>query len=234
MIDIHCHLLCGVDDGAKSLEESQEMLKIAASQNINKIILTPHRRHGMFAYPVEAIDNQYKILKECGQKLGVELYLGTEYHVDSDMVNSFKSGTCHTLAGGRYILTEYSHASEYTFIKTMTKEALHAGYIPVIAHIERYECVFDEPELAGELQNIGALVQINADAVLGNDGRAVKKFCKKLLKNELVDIVASDSHNTTTRVNNMAKCYEYIAKKYDRDYADLLFNNNPEKIILNT
>ena len=124
MIDIHCHLLCGVDDGAKSLEESQEMLKIAASQNINKIILTPHRRHGMFAYPVEAIDSQYKILKECGQKLGVELYLGTEYHVDSDMINSFKSGRCHTLAGGRYMLTEYSHVSEYTFIKTMTKESI--------------------------------------------------------------------------------------------------------------
>ena len=103
-----------------------------------------------------------------------------------------------------------------------------------IEQIKREELSLKLTNKTEELKNIGALVQINADAVLGNDGRAVKKFCKKLLKNELVDIVASDSHNTTTRVNNMAKCYEYIAKKYDKDYADLLFNNNPEKIILNT
>ena len=231
MIDIHCHLLNGVDDGAKTLEESVSMLKTAASQGIDKIILTPHRRHGMFAYETETIESRYMKLKEYADKLGIALYLGTEYHVDSEMIDSFRSGRCHTLAESRYILTEYSHVSEYSYMKKMTQEALLAGYIPVIAHIERYECVCDDPDIAGELRNMGALVQVNADAVLGNDGRAAKKICRKLFKNMDVDIIASDSHNTSTRVNNLAKCYDYVVKKYGSDYADLLFKQNPARIV---
>ena len=101
----------------------------------------------------------------------------------------------------------------------------------MIAHIERYECVCDDPDIAGELRNMGALVQVNADAVLGNDGRAAKKICRKLLKNMDVDIIASDSHNTSTRANNLAKCYDYVVKKYGSDYADLLFKQNPARIV---
>ena len=121
--------------------------------------------------------------------------------------------------------------SVYSYMKKMTQEALLAGYIPVIAHIERYECVCDDPDIAGELRNMGALVQVNADAVLGNDGRAPKKICRKLLKNMDVDIIASDSHNTSTRANNLAKCYDYVVKKYGSDYADLLFKQNPARIV---
>lgn len=231
MIDIHCHLLYGVDDGAKSIEESIEMLKNAKSQNISKIILTPHRRHGMFEYNMQTIEDHYNKLLPYGEKLGISLYLGTEYHVNSELVSSFKSGRCHTLADGKYILQEYSHDSEYSYVNKMTQEAILAGYVPVIAHVERYEFSHDNPNLVEELRNMGALIQINANAVLGIDGRGVKRLCKKLLKAGSVDVIASDSHNLTTRVNNMAKCYEYVCKKYDEQYAKLLFENNPERII---
>ena len=96
MIDIHCHLLYGVDDGSKSLEESVEMLKIAKKQGITGIILTPHLRHGMFKHPLEKIERHYKKLMPYAKKLGIELKLGTEYHVATDMIDAFHGGLCHT------------------------------------------------------------------------------------------------------------------------------------------
>ena len=104
MIDIHCHLLYGVDDGSKSLEESVEMLKIAKKQGITGIILTPHLRHGMFKHPLEKIERHYKKLMPYAKKLGIELKLGTEYHVATDMIDAFHGGLCHTLAD-----TQYTH-----------------------------------------------------------------------------------------------------------------------------
>lgn len=136
------------------------------------------------------------------KKLGIELKLGTEYHVATDMIDAFYGGRCHTLADTQYILTEYSHSSEYSFIYKMTREAIFAGYIPVIAHVERYECLRDISRIE-DLQELGALIQVNADSVLGIDGRHFKRYTKKLLKAGLVDVIASDSHGTKERVCNM-------------------------------
>ena len=96
MIDIHCHLLYGVDDGSKSLEESVEMLKIAKKQGITGIILTPHLRHGMFKHPLEKIERHYKKLMPYANKLGIEIKLGTEYHVATDMIDAFHRSEEHT------------------------------------------------------------------------------------------------------------------------------------------
>mgnify|MGYP000402938293 CR=1 FL=1 len=99
------------------------MLKIAKKQGITGIILTPHLRHGMFKHPLEKIERHYKKLMPYANKLGIELKLGTEYHVATDMIDAFHGGLCHTLADTQYILTEYSHSSEYSFIYKMTREA---------------------------------------------------------------------------------------------------------------
>lgn len=230
MIDIHCHLLYGVDDGANSKEESARMLKKAKEQGVDVIFLTPHLRHGMFPYRKEDVDKNFASLKELASMLGVEIFLGTEYHVNSEIVENFKSGRCHTLGGSRYILTEYSHASEFDYMMKMTREVVSAGYIPIIVHVERYECLTEDINLIYDLSEAGALIQNNADAVLGIEGRRVKKFCKKLLKEGLTDIIASDSHGVENRACNLGKCYEYIVKKYGKDYADNLFINNPAKI----
>lgn len=111
MIDIHCHLLYGVDDGAKTIEESVAMLEAAKEQGISAMILTPHYRHGMFAYPKEEIEEHFRILEPYAQKLGIYLALGTEYHVNSHIVEALDSGRCRTMAGSRYVLCEYSHDS---------------------------------------------------------------------------------------------------------------------------
>lgn len=231
MIDIHCHLLYGVDDGSDSRDESVLMLKRAKEQGIDSIILTPHYRHGMFPYRTEEIERNFNILKPIAADMGIALFLGTEYHVNSHVVEYFRSGRCHSLGDGKYVLTEYSHDTEYSYIRKMTQEVILGGYIPVIVHVERYQCLVDDIDGIQELRNLGALIQNNADAVLGLEGRGPKKFCKKLLKAGYTDIIASDSHGINSRVCNMGKCYEYVTKKFGADYADDLFENNPRKII---
>ena len=230
MIDIHCHLLYGVDDGAKTIEESVAMLEAAKEQGISAMILTPHYRHGMFAYPKEEIEEHFRILEPYAQKLGIYLALGTEYHVNSHIVEALDSGRCRTMAGSRYVLCEYLHDSEYAYIYQMTQELVLHGYIPVFAHVERYGALADL-QLAEELRNLGAWITVNADAVLGLEGMGPKKYCKKMLKAECVDAIASDSHGIKNRANHMGKCYELIEKKFGREYADQLLVNHPAKIL---
>lgn len=230
MIDIHCHLLFGVDDGSDSMKESLGMLEKAAKQGIGTIILTPHYRHGMFPYKNDTIEHNFAELLPYAKKLGVNIFLGTEYNVNSYMFEYYRKGRCHTLADSKYILTEYTHATEFSYIRQMTEEALRYGYIPIIAHVERYECMVEDPERTDELRDMGAWIQCNADAVLGIDGRGPKKFCKKLLKAGYVDVIASDSHGIDHRACNMAECKKYVAKKYGEDYAEELFDGNPRRI----
>ncbi len=231
LIDVHCHLLYGVDDGPDTIEESVEMLKEAKNQGIRAIILTPHLRHGMFSHDLDRIHNHFAKVKVCGDKLGIFLALGTEYHVDSEIISSFKDGKCHTLADTKYILAEYSHRSGFNDIRRTVQDLLMAGYIPLIAHVERYASLTEDVDRIEELREMGALIQINADAVLGLEGRSSKKFCKNLLKAGLADVIASDSHGIKNRACHMAKCYEYVAKKFGRDYADSLMKTVPETII---
>ena len=230
MIDIHCHLLFGVDDGAKTIEESVAMLKRAKSQNVDKLILTPHYRHGMFAHPTQTILQNFKSLQPIAKQLGVEIALGTEYHVNSDILSAITTGRCFSLAGSKYVLCEYSHATPYETMVRMTREILSGGFIPVLAHVERYACIANDLEVAEQLRELGALIQVNADAVLGLEGRGPKSFCKKMLKAGWVDVIASDSHGLQERACHMKECQLYVEKKFGTETARKLFYETPQKI----
>lgn len=231
MIDIHCHLLYGVDDGPSGLKESVMMLKEAKRQGVNSIILTPHYRHGMFPFNGERVQRHFEKLCEYAERIGVQIYLGTEYHVNSLCIQYLDSGRCLTLAGSEYVLTEYSYETEYSYIRNMTQELLFHGYTPVVAHVERYECMLENPNYAEELQGLGAWIQINADAVLGLEGRRVKHCCRYLLKNNIADVVASDSHGIEKRTCHLEKCWNYISRKYGESAALRVLEQKPGKII---
>lgn len=232
-IDIHNHTLFGVDDGAVNLGEALAMLKDARQQGAEAIVLTPHYRRGMFAYPVEQIEERFQQLSPMAAGMGLQLYLGCECHVNSDIVENLQSGRCKTLAESDYVLTEYSYQTDYAYMAEYTSRLFSYGYIPVIAHVERYKCLRDRPALCAELQGKGALVQVNADSVLGIDGRGVEHFCRKLLKHEWADVVASDAHGRKERANHMEKCRKAVEKKYGTIYAERLFVGNPERILRN-
>ena len=230
-VDIHNHSLFGVDDGPEQVEETKAMLRHALKQGAEAIVFTPHYRHGMFHYPAERIQAHYEILQPFAKELGINIYLGCEYHVNSNIIEAFQAKRCQTLAESDYVLMEYSYTTEYSYIAEYTSRMVSCGFFPVIAHAERYKCIQKKPSLCVELSNRGALIQINADSVLGIAGFSEKQCCKKILKNGWADIIASDAHNMTDRECNMERCKGYVEKKYGNDYAEQLFVKNPRKII---
>ena len=231
MIDVHSHLLYGVDDGAKNRKESIQMLKEAKTQGIEAIILTPHYRKGMFKHPNDKIWENFMDLKEVAKEIGIDIYLGTEFHVNSSVVEYLQRGRCRTLADTEYMLAEYGYDTEFTYIKSTIQELLLNGYIPIIAHAERYACLREQIECVELLRDIGAMIQVNADAILGIDGFLTKNIVRKFLKNRLVDFVASDSHGIMKRTNNLGKCRDYLYKKYDGDYIDKILEINARNLI---
>lgn len=231
MIDIHTHLLFGVDDGPASYEDSVSMLKRAKEQGVDAMILTPHYRHGMFAYPKEKIEANFQRLLEPARRIGLELYLGTEHHVNSMTIEYIETGRVHTLADTQYVLAEYKHDTEYEYILKTVREMLRNGYIPIIAHIERYMCMHGDIDGVDHLRNVGAMIQVNANAILGMEGFKAKGFTKKLLKYGYVDFVGSDSHDLKKRANNLGKCSDYLYKKYDSTYVDCILERNARKIL---
>ena len=234
MIDIHCHILYGVDDGAKDIEESLNMLEEAESQGLTNVILTPHYRRTMFETPIETIETHFGELQQMWQanpNRTLKLHLGCECHIDSEAVENFRSGRCKTLAGGSYVLAEYSHLSEFADIRRSADDLLMNGYTPVIAHAERYECLTRKLDRLDSLGRMGCMIQVNTDSVLGLEGHAVKSFCKKLLKERMVDLIASDAHNLKDRAIHMKECYEYVKRRIDEAYADEVFRRNGLNIL---
>ena len=231
LVDIHCHLLYGVDDGAKTLEDSIHMLDVAVEEGVTDMILTPHYRHGMFSYPGDVIRKHFLQLQLEAEKRGVRLHLGCEYHVNSRIIPYLEEKRVLSLAGSEYVLTEYAHDTEESYIRRMSEELLCHGYIPVIAHVERYDCFRKNIQLPSQLRKQGVWIQINADAVLGKNGFVTKRFCRKLLAREAVDVIASDSHDVADRRNHLGQCYSLVAKRYGVATADRLMDDNPRKII---
>lgn len=231
MIDVHCHALYGVDDGAGSLEESLTMLRDAKAQGIRAMILTPHLRHGMFSYPKERILEHFEILKPKAQAMGLTLYLGCEHHTSSNMLKELLDGVCFPLAEGNCVLTEYSYETAYSDIKASVRELASNSYIPVIAHAERCLCVQREPEKCRELAEAGAYIQLNADSILRLAGKAEGKASRKILKHHWAHLVASDAHKAVGRINRLGACRQFVASKYGEAYAGRLFEGNPREII---
>lgn len=231
MIDIHTHLLFGVDDGPETMEESIEMLKRAKAQGVDTMILTPHYRHGMFSYPNEKIEANFARLYEHAKRIGVELYLGTEHHINSMTIEYIETGRVRTLANTQYVLAEYKPETEFSYIMASVRDLLRHGYVPVVAHVERYMCMHEDIDNIERLRAVGAMIQVNANAILGMEGFKAKGFTKKLLKYGYVDLVASDSHDLKNRANNMGKCREYLYKKYDDTYVERILDKNARKIL---
>lgn len=231
MVDIHCHLLYGVDDGPDSYEMSVRMLGDAADQGITHLILTPHYRRGMFRWNKSVISDGFRKLSGAAAAAGINIGIGCEYHADADMVYNLREGRVPALAGSEYVLTEFGHEDTADHARILLDELLAAGYIPVIAHAERYTMIRKDPAVADRFRQMGCLIQLNAGSILGSEGRTVKNTCKKLLTEDLADIVASDCHDMAKRRNRMKECRRYVEKRFGAGRALKLFETAPGRIV---
>lgn len=233
LCDIHCHVIPGVDDGAADYKEALNMLKWEYQEGVRMIIATPHFRTDMFETSREIVVQRFRELRQRAKeaKCGIELYLGCEFHSNMDMVKYLKQNPAYTMAGSRYVLVEFSSTDEKKYIQERLYSALCNGYKPVIAHIERYHCVRKEAHFIGDLIEMGAQVQVNAGSILGEMGFSVKRFTRKLLKQEFIHYIGSDAHNMAYRCSRMNEAYYYITKTVGERYAKKLFYENPQRII---
>ena len=235
MVDIHCHILPGVDDGAESPRETVELLKREYEDGVRAIIVTPHYRVGMFETPEEIIETEFRKVRRFLKKNGIQLqlYLGCEYHSHSLMLENLQKGLRPTLAGSDYVLTEFSSTHTCAQIRAQVYELVTFGYIPIIAHVERCPCLLKEPEFIADLKNLGAQIQITSGSLLKKDGWKIKRFCMCLLKEELVDYIATDAHHIADRAPDLQECALYLEKKFGIQYAERLLVKNPRNIIKN-
>lgn len=230
--DIHCHILPGVDDGSKSLEESIWMLRREYEDGVRRIIVTPHFRYNMFEPPMQVVQKQFLRLQKAAQEVGsdLKLYLGCELHASMDMVSCLKKGERLTMAGSRYVLVEFGNNDEKAFMKERVQKLKLNGYIPIVAHVERYRAVKGNVDFIDELKGLGAMIQVNADSISGKDGFSVKWFTKKIMKLDLLDFIGTDGHGKKSRVPDIGKCYAQVVKTMGEGYARKIFVENPQKI----
>ncbi len=229
--DIHCHLLPGVDDGAETTDEALALLRRAYRDGTRAVILTPHHRGRCRPQPEKLRERLDELQAKMPQ---LQLYLGCEVHYQADIGTLLDEGKVLTLCGSSYCLLEFSRQVPKSVLLQGTSQILSEGYIPILAHAERYAVICKEPSLADELVYMGARIQLNATSVLGKSGWGIKRCCTRLLKDGLVHFIASDAHNGTTRPPELSKCYEHIKKRFGAEYAEQLFSLNARHIMENT
>lgn len=234
-IDIHSHILPGVDDGAENVQMSMEMLRTAYADGIGKIIATPHfhYRRG-HATPDEVrtlVQKMQQELDAAGMEL--TLYPGNELYYTHELPETVKAGEALTLADSDYVLLEFSPDTEKRKIHNAVYSFLSEGYNPIIAHMERYEAFSRHPEFAEEIRQMGAYFQMNAGSFLGNAGFMTKRFSKKMLDYGMISFLASDAHDLKNRAPVLLDAVKKIEKKYGAEDAEDYFLNNPSQIIEN-
>lgn len=227
MIDIHSHILPTIDDGSSGLEQSLQMIKESVEQGVTDIFLTPHYRNS-YKLEREEVENVFEQFKKVVQQqnISVNLYLGQEVYVEKGIKDLLKENKVLTLNKSKYVLIEFDYIREREIAEVVYELKL-LGYIPIVAHLERY--AYADIDTAMDIKDSGGLIQINAASIANHDMKAKAKFVKKLIKNGLVDFVASDLH--FNRENFMAKAYKIIAKKNGDQVAQDLFINNAKAII---
>lgn len=231
LYDIHCHILPGVDDGAKNMDIALALIEKEIEAGVETIILTPHFRKEMFEPDMEDIWNAYdELLYETRHK-NIRLYLGCEFHANMEMVETLDNDLRPTLADSRYVLTEFAHNSTRAFMKERADALLMSGYRPIIAHIERYRATRKDFDLIEDLIEMGCEVQVNADAIIGRDGLGAQRFCKKLMQEDMLHYVGSDTHNLRGRAPHLGECCEYLKKHMGRLYTSRIMRDNPSKIV---
>lgn len=237
MFDIHCHILPGVDDGSGNLNDSLEMAQLAAESGTEGIFATPHCNiPGMFDnyWNSELNDKLQKLKNALKEKnIPVEIYSGQEIFLSKHFEAHLEKGEFITLNNSEYMLVELNfRIDEATAISRLGRLA-SCGCVPIVAHPERYGFVIENLSAVKKIHAAGALIQLNSSSLLGDFDVYIKRTADIIMQNGLADFVASDAHSQYSRTPNLAYIHEYICGNLSYDYADVLLNINPLKVINN-
>ena len=237
MIDIHTHILPGIDDGSRDFYESLEMAQIAAESGTKVMVATPHCNLPRNFRP-NFFDEEYRALfdrtEKAIRKEGIPLRLlpGMEVFITEDLPQLLVEGKIMPINGSRYVLMEFAMDEDPDFADYILPRIRRTGAVPVIAHVERYRFLQDDPLLTLKWRQAGDVIQCNKGSFLGHFGRRERHTAFYLMDCGLVDVVASDTHRPVVRTPDMAEVYELLASRYPEDYVKQIFHINPGLVCL--
>ena len=215
MIDIHSHILPGIDDGSKSIEMTLDMLKRAEREGLENIVATPHFRRGCFEVTYNEVKDLVSKINKLLESEGIDVkvHAGQEVYFSERIIDDFEKGIIGTINGGKYMLIEFpmrkipKEAADYMY------ELKLRGVTPIIAHPERYSEVISNVEVLNQFIDEGCLFQLNAGSIRGDFGKDVKKTAEKLIKYGVYSFIGSDAHNNKSRNTGILEESQEVFKK---------------------
>ncbi len=234
LIDIHTHILPGADDGAQDMQAALQLVRLAWENGTRGIFLTPHHR-GSYKNDPASLRERFRLFEKAVHRENpkMKLRLGCEIRYQSDILQQVQQGELLSMSDSRYVLIEFASTAFHSQIVSAIRGCEDIDRVPIIAHAERYDAFLQDPGLVDQALRMGALIQLNADSIMGRCGFRVKRFCHRLLKAKQVHFVASDAHDSKYRRPVLMPCYKKISKKYGEEYAKELFWENPRALTEN-
>lgn len=223
--DIHHHILYGMDDGAPTPKEMHAMLKKAAEDGIGRIVATPHVTPGVKRFNREQYERSLEEARQyCrDRQIDIELYAGAEILYTGQTCAFLEEGRVPTMAGTDHVLVEFSPDVRYDRLYEALDDLLCHGYLPIVAHVERYQCLSSRParleRIKGEME---VYFQVNCSSIIGKKDGATRRFVEKLLDWDMIDAIATDAHSSTVRCVHMEEAWHKLKKEFGAPYANEL------------
>ena len=236
LIDIHCHVLPGVDDGARNMEESLQLLKEAYRQGVRTVIATPH-----YSRRAQDVSRQSVQRSICEELAGLareqidpefEVFFGQELFYHEELAERLKQGFGWTMADSGYVLVEFGYGLPYEMIRRGLRSLSDAGYMPILAHIERYPSLRQDG-CVDELRHFGVCLQMNYDSLEGSFLNKDVRWCRKMVKDGMIDVLATDMHRIDTRPPAIDGPMKWLVNHVSIDKIRIMCYENPGKIIRN-
>jgi protein-tyrosine phosphatase len=235
MIDLHSHILPGLDDGSSSLAESLEMARLAVADGTTHMVCTPHVTPGVYQNDTASIAQAVQVLEQELRLAGIPLalYVGADVYVAPDLPDRLKLGKVPTLNRSRYFLFEPPHHILPPRLEDLASRLISAGYVPILTHPERLTWIKSNYDVIERLNALGCLIQLTADSLIGTFGRTALYYSEKLLDEGRVDIIASDAHGANRRRPGLSQAVVAIANRCGEDEAYNMAVKRPGAILQN-
>jgi len=230
MVDIHSHIIPGIDDGSKNMEMTLEMIRNAEKEGTKEIIATPHYFLEYGEATINEVKNHVKEINGIleNEKIDVKIYSGQEVYFSEKIIEDYMIGNIGTLNDSRYMLVEFSMEKFDENIFDVLYELQVRNIVPIIAHPERYKPFKEKPTLINDFINQGYLFQVNAGSIEGKFGETIRKTADLFLKSHIYNFIGSDAHNIKIRNTGVKKAVDLLGEDINKD----IFKDSSKKVLI--